>query len=58
MIDPKAGERVLPTFYSDNYVSVLPGEQKTVVVDYDVPVTSPKIAVRGWNMKERMVSVR
>ncbi|MES2810535.1 MAG: glycoside hydrolase family 2 TIM barrel-domain containing protein [Bacteroidota bacterium] len=58
LIAPKTGERVLPTFYSDNYVSILPGEQKTVVVDYDVPVMNPKIAVRGWNMGERVVAVK
>lgn len=58
LIGPKTGERVLPTFYSDNYVTVLPGEQKTIIVDYDVPVVNPKIAVRGWNMVERMITVK
>jgi mannosylglycoprotein endo-beta-mannosidase len=58
LIDPKTGERVLPTFYSDNYLSVLPGEQKTIMVDYDVPVVNPQIAVRGWNMAERMILVK
>ncbi|TSJ40667.1 glycosyl hydrolase [Mucilaginibacter corticis] len=58
LINPKTNERVLPTFYSDNYVSVLPGEQKTITLEYDQPVLSPKVSVRGWNLKERMVEVK
>jgi mannosylglycoprotein endo-beta-mannosidase len=58
LIDPKTGDRVLPTFYSDNYVTVLPGEQKVVVVEYNVPVVNPKIAVRGWNLAERTIEIK
>lgn len=50
LIDSKTGERVLPAFYSDNYLSVVPDETKTITVEY----TSqnglvPAIEVKGWN---------
>jgi hypothetical protein len=34
LVNSTTGERILPTFFSDNYVSVLPGESKTIVVEY------------------------
>jgi len=58
LINSKTNERVLPTFYSDNYVSVLPGEQKTITLDYDQPVLNPKVSVRGWNLKEKMLEIK
>jgi mannosylglycoprotein endo-beta-mannosidase len=58
LIDPKTKERVMPVFYSDNYVSVLPGEKKTVVLEYDLPVTKLKVAVRGWNLEEELIEVK
>jgi mannosylglycoprotein endo-beta-mannosidase len=48
----------VPVFYSDNYVSVLPGEQKMVVIDYNLPVVNPRVSVRGWNLVEKMVDVK
>ncbi|WP_255547521.1 glycoside hydrolase family 2 TIM barrel-domain containing protein [Mucilaginibacter sp. dw_454] len=58
LINPTTKKRVTPVFYSDNYVSVLPGEQKTVVLDYNGPVAKPKVSVRGWNLSEEMVEVK
>jgi hypothetical protein len=46
-----AGRRILPAFYSDNYVALLPGETKTVNVRYPAAVTSPPaLRLRGWNV--------
>jgi Exo-beta-D-glucosaminidase Ig-fold domain/Glycosyl hydrolases family 2/Glycosyl hydrolases family 2, sugar binding domain/Glycosyl hydrolases family 2, TIM barrel domain len=48
-----SGERVLPVFYSDNYVSLLPGESKTVTVDVDTAELKgeqPLVLVDGWNV--------
>jgi mannosylglycoprotein endo-beta-mannosidase len=58
LVNPKTKERVMPVFYSDNYVSVLPGEQKTVVLEYNLPVIKPVVAVRGWNLVEELVGVK
>jgi hypothetical protein len=38
-------------FYSDNYVSVLPGETKTITVDYTPRAgVKPQVSIRGWNV--------
>ncbi|HEY9535764.1 MAG TPA: glycosyl hydrolase, partial [Mucilaginibacter sp.] len=58
LINPATKQRVLPVFYSDNYVSVLPGEKKTVILDYNLNIAKPKVAVRGWNLSEEMVEVK
>ena len=50
LVDAATNERVLPAFYDNNYISVLPGEQKKVIIDY--PATGLKnlaIAIDGWN---------
>jgi mannosylglycoprotein endo-beta-mannosidase len=59
LVDPKTKERLLPVFYSDNYVSVLPGETKTVTLDYTPkPGVTPQLAVRGWNLQEKVYPVK
>ena len=46
------GSEVLPAFYSDNYISLLPGEERTVTIE--LPQASKKQAIqvklRGWNV--------
>ncbi len=49
----RSGQRVLPVFYSDNYVSLLPGERKTLTVEAaasDLAGDAPLLAVDGWNV--------
>ncbi|MBY8828484.1 glycoside hydrolase family 2 [Hephaestia sp. CMS5P-6] len=51
------GKRVLPAFYSDNYVSLLPGERRTIEIRWPAanPVTGATLALRGWNVaKQRL----
>jgi hypothetical protein len=58
--DPVTKQRLLPTFFSDNYVSVLPGESKTIEVEY-TPVAGarvPEVLVRGWNVEEKRYPVK
>ncbi len=46
-----AGDRVLPAFYSDNYVSLLPGESRTITAQ--CPAAGSRcaaISLRGWNV--------
>jgi hypothetical protein len=48
-----SGQRVLPVFYSDNYLSLLPGESKTLMVEAavaDLRGEAPLLAVDGWNV--------
>jgi beta-mannosidase len=47
------GERVLPVYYSDNYISLLPGESKTVTIEAGSAALGggmPEVAVDGWNI--------
>jgi hypothetical protein len=57
LLDPQTKKRVLPVFYSDNYVSVLPGEQKTVIIDYTPTPNAPLVSVEGWNVPEQTVAI-
>ena len=52
----RSGERVLPVSYSDNYVSLLPGERRSLSVEAasrDLAGDAPRIAVDGWNVTAR-----
>ena len=47
-----SGERVLPVFYSDNYVSLTANEFKTITIEADLSAfkgDDPLITVDGWN---------
>ncbi len=57
LLDGK-GERILPAFYADNYVSLLPGESREVVIAYPAkPVAGSTVALRGWNVAAAAVAV-
>ncbi|HEY1213385.1 MAG TPA: hypothetical protein VGE93_07100, partial [Bryobacteraceae bacterium] len=59
LVDPKTKERLLPVFYSDNYISVLPGETKTITLDYTPKSgVTPVVSVRGWNLQEKNYPVK
>lgn len=48
------GKRVLPAFYSDNYVALLPGEEKRIEIRYPKSAgqTATALTVRGWNVAQ------
>ncbi|MDE3105808.1 MAG: glycoside hydrolase family 2 [Acidobacteriota bacterium] len=48
----QSGERVLPSYASDNYLSLVPGESRTVTIEAataDLHGEMPVVAVDGWN---------
>jgi len=57
MLD-EAGRRVLPVYYSDNYITLLPGEARELDIRCP-PGTSPcsRVALRGWNIVQRDVAI-
>jgi len=59
LVDAQTGERILPAFYSDNYISVLPGEHKSILVDFDTSEhpDMPLITISGWNLGEQKVQI-
>jgi hypothetical protein len=47
------GERVLPVYDSDNYVSLVPGESRTITIEAaeaDLKGAAPLVTVDGWNV--------
>jgi uncharacterized membrane protein len=46
------GERILPAYLSDNYVSLLPGEAREVEIEYPASAAKgpARIEIRGWNL--------
>ena len=46
------GRKVLPTFYSDNYVTMMPGETKTLAVEChaDTLTGAASWSLGGWNL--------
>lgn len=57
LIDSQTGKRILPAFYDDNYVSILPGESRLITVDYN-GVQKTAIEVYGWNVERQKVTVQ
>ena len=50
------GKRILPAYYSDNYVASLSGETKTITVRYPATATVvPAFTLRAWNAVETPV---
>jgi len=48
----KSGETVLPVFWEDNYISLLPGESRTVQATFaieDLGDDQPVLKLNGWN---------
>lgn len=55
------GARILPAYYADNYISLLPGETREIEIEYPDSVagstTRAQIAIRGWNVAAATVAV-
>lgn len=52
-------EDILPAFYSDNYFSLMPGERKTVTVEFNPKYLKggrPLFALSGWNTKVEIIN--
>jgi beta-mannosidase len=49
----RTGARVLPVYYTDNYISLVPDETKTVTIEAaqaDLQGDRPLVVVDGWNI--------
>ncbi len=56
LVDPSSGKRLLPVFYDDNYVSVVPGTEKTIHLEYNGDVTG-EVTVEGWNVPKQTITL-
>jgi mannosylglycoprotein endo-beta-mannosidase len=60
LVNSKSGERLLPVFYSDNYVSVLPGVKQTITIEYtpETNAPAPSITLEGWNVDKQTFNIQ
>jgi hypothetical protein len=50
----KTGDRILPALYSDNYVTLMPGERRTIRTELahaDTRGENPRMVVEGFNFE-------
>jgi exo-1,4-beta-D-glucosaminidase len=55
VLDPVTRNPVLPIFWNDNYVTLLPGEERTFEANYFLSNTQgnkPVIEVKAWNVNK------
>jgi hypothetical protein len=58
-VDRSTGAEMLPAFYSDNYVSLLPGERRSVTIELPKVESARgmRVKLRGWNLADASVEV-
>ncbi|GAA5483428.1 glycosyl hydrolase 2 galactose-binding domain-containing protein [Haloferula sargassicola] len=54
--DSRDGKPVRPAFYSDNFISLLPGEARSIRIDYPdgVDPRTTQVLVDGWNVARKL----
>jgi hypothetical protein len=58
LLNSATRERILPAYYSENYVSLLAGEERTVTVEFPQGSEKPAVALRGWNLASSNIAVK
>jgi hypothetical protein len=54
VVGKTSGERLLPVLYSDNYISLMPGEGKIIIMklkEMDTHGEKPSVEISGFNVK-------
>lgn len=56
MMNPHTRKRLIPGFYSDSYISIAPGNQRTIYLEYnpDEDAGTPLVSISGWNVNEQL----
>jgi beta-galactosidase/beta-glucuronidase len=59
LLESDGKTRVLPAYYGDNYVSLLPGESKEIDIESPASAlkTSLSLGIRGWNVPEKLIQI-
>ena len=53
-----AGNRVLPAYWSDNYISLLPGERRELRVSVPAGATPAALRLDGWNVPAATIALQ
>ncbi|MDT7828819.1 glycoside hydrolase family 2 TIM barrel-domain containing protein [Pricia sp. S334] len=51
VIEKETGEAILPIFWEDNFISLLPGEKRTLRATF-TSTAVPELEVAGWNLNK------
>ena len=59
LLDAASKQRILPAYFSDNYISLLPGETRSVEIEYPAGADKGRaeLAIRGWNAMPQVVAI-
>ncbi|MHC4296260.1 MAG: glycoside hydrolase family 2 protein [Planctomycetota bacterium] len=52
LADVNTGAAVVPIFWQDNYIALLPGESRTIQGAYSKPASDVSLDIHGWNIKK------
>ena len=57
LVNASDKSRILPAYYGDNYVSLLPGETREVEIEYPASAAKgdPQLNLRGWSLAPTVV---
>jgi len=58
LTNASTGGRILPAYYSENYVSLLPNETRTISVQFQSAGEKPALTLRGWNLASTTIAVQ
>jgi len=59
LLNAADGSRILPAYFTDNYVSLFPGEHREIEIVYPAKAANgaAQLAIRGWNIQKQTVPV-
>jgi hypothetical protein len=58
LVDKQTKKRILPVFCNNNYISVPPQGERTVLIEYrSTGKVVPEVCVEGWNAKKVFVNI-
>ena len=60
LVDAESGDEILPVLWEDNYLSLLPGESRTVIARHASPAQARalRLEIDGWNIEAATAPVQ
>ncbi|NLV46015.1 MAG: hypothetical protein GXY07_16120 [Candidatus Hydrogenedentes bacterium] len=55
LTDPETGRELAPVYWSENFVTLLPGEIRTIMAEAVGTDAAPALRMRGFNIRESLV---
>ena len=53
LVNPETGFEIAPTYWSDNFLILFPGESRTLAATTPATTTKPQLRVQGFNIESR-----